>query len=702
MTDPAPLPPVAERRPNTREHHGHTLVDEYAWLAQADSPEVLAHLQAESDYARARTAHLDELTEQVLGEMRSRIVETDVSVPVLVDGWWYFVRTSEGEQYEQHCRVPDAGRRPTPTPGELVREEQVVIDGNREAAGQEFYEIGDLDISPDGRRAAVLVDLVGDERYDLQVRDIASGEVLDDVVRQGGVGLAWSADGSWLFYTRRDDAWRCHQVWRHEVGSAAEADVLVHEEPDEQYSLGIEASRDQRWLVVTSESRLTTEVHLLDLQEPTSSPRLVHPREHGLDYAVEVDGDRLLVTHNGALADFELAWTTIDAPGREHWQRVLAAGEGERVQGATALSGVTAVSLRENGLPGVRLLRRTTDGYEAGPPVERESDLTSVHVGHNPTYDASGLLLVTESWVRPRRVVELDVADGTTRLLKEQQVPGLDATAYVEERHWATADDGTRIPMSVVRRRETGPGAPGLVYGYGAYEASMDPYFSVSRLSMLDRGLVFCVAHVRGGGEMGRRWYDEGKLAAKPNTFTDFVACSRELIDSGLVAPGRLAAEGGSAGGLLIGAALNLAPELYRVVHAAVPFVDALTTMLQPELPLTVGEWEEWGDPLHDPAAFACMRGYSPYENVRAVEYPTVLASTNLHDTRVLVAEPAKWVQRLRATVTSDPAQRPVLLKVDMDGGHAGHSGRYDAWRQTAFEIAFLLSELDVTPRPRP
>ncbi|YAL84400.1 S9 family peptidase [Dermacoccaceae bacterium W4C1] len=702
-TSALPTPPRADRVPHRRTHHGDTFLDPYHWLSNAGDAAVTAHLNAENAYTEARTAHLGPLSQALFEELRSHIQETDVSVPARMGRWWYFSRTSEGSQYAVHARVADTGARPQPEPGVTLPGEQVVLDGNVEAAGRDFYELADLDLDPSGERVAFLFDVSGDERYDLVVRTVDGGVVIDDAVTGAGYGLAWSRDGRYLYYTRRDDAWRAFQVWRHEVGTDASGDVLVVQEDDELFNVGIEASRDERWLLIWHESRTTTEAWMLDLDDPQASPFVVQPRTPGLDYSVEVDDDRILVVHNAERVDFDLAWTTIDAPGREHWRPVLSGADGERMLAIAAFSSCAVLSLRTGGQAGLRVLRRTTDGYELAPTPLPRTEVYAMGVEHNPEYRTDAPRVSLTSLNTPGAVYELDPATGELTLLKMRPVPGYDAAKYTERRVWVTARDGAQVPVSLVHRTDlTADGThPGVLYGYGAYEMSMDPAFSAGRLSLLDRGVVFAIAHVRGGGELGRGWYDDGKMLAKPNTFHDFVDVTRGLIDQGWFAADRVAAEGGSAGGLLIGAVINEAPELYRAVHAAVPFVDALTTILNPDLPLTVGEWEEWGNPVQDPQVYACMRGYSPYENIRAVDYPAVLATTNLNDTRVFVAEPAKWVQALRDTITSDPARRPVLLKVEMGGGHGGHSGRYDAWRQQAFEDAFVLDALGATQRPQ-
>ncbi|WP_157063437.1 S9 family peptidase [Luteipulveratus mongoliensis] len=700
MSNSSVAPPQAKQVPVVREHHGDRFVDPYEWLRDGEDPEVIAHLEAENAFTEAQTEHLKPLTERVYTEMRSRIRETDLSVPVRMGGWWYYSRTREGEQYEIHCRAPyDAAQpRPMPAPEESVVGEQVLLDTNAEARGQEFYELGDLEVSVDSTRLALSYDVRGDERYDLEVRDIATGEVVDDAVREIGGGLVWSRSGDHLFYTRRDDAWRAHQVWRHRLGTPTAEDELVLQEDDELFSLVVETSRDERWLVVHAESRTTTEASLLDLDDPTGALRVVEPRTPGLDYSIEADGDRVLVTHNASRVDFDLAWADISAPGREHWQPLLTGADGDRIIAAHTFETYIAVSMRHGGLPVVRVLSKDQGAYGEPVDVATDGELSRVAVGSNPAYDTDVLQVVIESLLTPWAVYDLDPVTQERTLLKQREVPGYQPENYVEERLWVTARDGAKVPMSLVHHRSVVADgtAAGFIYGYGSYEVSIDPYFSALRLSMLDRGLVYAIAHVRGGGEMGRGWYDEGKLLAKKATFTDFIDCSKALVETGWVAPDRLVAEGGSAGGLLIGAVINDAPELYRAVHAAVPFVDALTTILDPSLPLTVGEWEEWGNPLKDPEVYAYMKSYTPYENVRPARYPAVLATTSLNDTRVFFVEPAKWVQVLRSTVT-DQDERPVLLRTEMAAGHGGQSGRYDAWRQAAFETAFLLDAVDAT-----
>lgn len=704
-------PPVAAQKPWTRRHHGDDVADPYEWLRDGEDPQVIAHLEAENAYAEGTTAHLAPLRQAIFDEIKHRTLETDLSVPVASGDWWYYSRTVEGSQYAIQCRAPLTDRTAVPEldPSQPLPGEVVLLDGNELAQGHEFFSLGSFEVSADHTRMAYAVDVTGDERFDVTVMDIATREVLDESVTGAGYGLAFSRDGQHLFHVAVDDAWRPHEVWRHEVGAPRDADVLVHREEDERFWMGLGTSRDERWIVLGLGSKTTSEVHLIDADDPTAPMRCVAPRREGVEYDVEPAGDHLLVVHNERQPEGDLAWAPIDATSHEQWQPLLDRAEGERFVGVDAFDDFCVLSLRADGLPTLRVLPRVArstpfvaSDYGPARSVGLDAELASVALGPVADPDTDRIRVVHESWVSPRSVLDVVVATGEQTVLKRQPVVGVDPADYEQQRTWATAPDGTQVPVSLVMRRGVRPDGsnPGLLYGYGSYEVSLDPYFSIARLSLLDRGVVYAVAHVRGGGELGRHWYDDGKMLAKGNTFTDFVAAAEHLHERGWVARDRLAIEGGSAGGLLVGAATNLAPDRFAAVLAAVPFVDALTTILRPDLPLTVGEWEEWGNPLEDPQVYAYMRGYSPYENIAPVAYPAILATTSLHDTRVYFTEPAKWVARLRE-VTRHDADRPVLLRTEMSAGHGGRSGRYDAWEQTAWEWAWLLDRIgagQVTP----
>jgi oligopeptidase B len=709
VTDPAP--PRADRRPRPRTHHGDTFADPYEWLRDKDDPEVIAHLEAENRYTEARTGHLGALTDAVFGEIKARTKETDLSVPSYVShgghregggsAYWYYSRTVEGSEYSIHCRVRATSRETPPDVEGTISGEEVLLDGNVEAEGHDFFSVGAFSVSESGRLLAYSVDTTGGERFTLRVRDLRTGEQLADEIEDTAYGVAWAGD-SHLFYTRADEAWRPYVVLRHRLGSDPAGDAAVLEEPDERFWVGVDTSRDDRWIVIGLGSKLTSEYHLLATDDPEGTPRVVAPRREGVEYDVEPAGDRLLIVHNDGAEDFVLAQAPLDASRPDQWQTVLPHQPGVRLLGVSAYASHAVVSLRRDGLTALHVLPREAAGdFGQGRDIAFTEPLHTVDAPGDAEYDTPTIRVSYTSMLTPDSVYDYSLATGELTLLK--QTPVLDdptwgpyrPEGYLQERGWATAADGTRVPLSIVRRADVPLDgmAPALLYGYGSYEISIDPTFSLARLSLLDRGVVFAIAHVRGGGELGRGWYENGKTLTKRNTFTDFVACADYLLDHGYTSTDRLAARGASAGGLLMGAVANLAPGKFRAIHAGVPFVDALTTILDPELPLTVIEWEEWGDPLHDPEVYAYMKGYTPYENVTAQAYPAILATTSLNDTRVFFVEPAKWVAALR-DVATNPAERPILLKTEMVAGHGGVSGRYKSWRETAFEYAWILDQI--------
>ena len=696
MTDPRPAVPHAPQRPRERTHHGDTVIDPYDWLRDKDDPATIAYLEAENAWAEDTTAHLADLREQIFGEIKGRTLETDMSVPLRHDRWWYYARTVEGSQYAIRCRAPLAGPDdwdpPVVTPGSPVPGEEILLDANVEAEGHDFFSMGAFSVSDDGDLLAWSVDTAGDERYTIRVRRISTGEVLPGTVTGAAAGATWSADGRYLFYVTVDDAWRPHRVWRHEVGGTGD-DVLVFEEPDERYFVGVGRTSSDKFLVIALGSKITSEIRLLDAHDPTGEFTVVWPRREGVDYTVEhvvLDGrDHLAILHNDGAINFELVIAPLKDPTDT---RVLVPGSEEvRLEGVDAFARHLVLSYRRDAT--TRLALMPIEGETIGEPAELEFDaeLFTCGLGGNAEWDPRYLRIGYASYVEPATIWDLDPATGERILRRRAPVLGdFDPADYEQHRAWVQADDGALVPLSIVCRRGTprDGSAPGLIYGYGSYEISLDPDFSISRLSLLDRGFVYAVAHVRGGGEMGRRWYDDGKQLAKMNTFTDFVAAARHLADEGWTSADRLVAEGGSAGGLLMGAVANLAPDAFAGIFADVPFVDPLTTILDPSLPLTVIEWDEWGDPLHDPEVYAYMKGYTPYENVTDQPYPKILAGTSLNDTRVLYVEPAKWVARLRE-ITG--AEREVLLRTEMSAGHGGVSGRYAAWRQRAWELAWII-----------
>jgi oligopeptidase B len=690
-------PPVARQVPSKRTHHGDTVTDEYAWLTDKDDPATIAYLKAENTYTEALTAPLNPLAETIFTEIKSRTQESDLSVPVRKGGWWHYTRTVAGKQYQVHCRravQPGEVVPPMAADGLPLAGEEVLLDGNELAAGSNFFSLGAYKLSPDQGKLAYSTDFSGDERFTLRVKDLRENRTLADEIPGTYYGCAWSADGEYLFYVTVDEAWRPFRVWRHRVGTPAGEDVKVFEEEDERFWVHVGLTRSERYVVVRTASVLTSEVLLLDAATPAAQFRVVTPRRQGVEYSVEDAGDRLLILHNDSAPDFELA--TADPASPAGWTPLIPHQQGTRLMDVDAFADCLVVYFRRDGLTRLSIYQ---DG--SSREIEFPEPLYTVSPGSNPEFTATRFRLGYQSLITPDSVYDADLASGKLTLLKRQPVlsapgqPPYDPQDYEQHREWATADDGTRVPISLVARKGTSRdgSAPCLLYGYGSYEISRDPNFSISRLSLLDRGYVFAIAHVRGGGEMGRAWYTGGKLLHKKNTFTDFVACARHLVQENWTSADRLAARGGSAGGLLMGAVANMAPDAFAAIVAQVPFVDALNTILDPSLPLTVTEWEEWGDPLHSAEVYAYMKEYTPYENVTAQAYPAIFALGSLNDTRVSYHEPAKWMAQLRATAGDVEGGGPFMLKIEMEAGHGGRSGRYDAWHEEAQVLAWIIEQ---------
>jgi oligopeptidase B len=714
-TTPPSAPPVAARRPVTTEHHGRSRTDEYDWLRDAESPEVTSYLEAENEWTAARTAHLADLRERLYEEIRVRTKETDLSVPTRNRGWWYYSRSFEGREYGASCRVPvtDEDDWTPPVPAEdaspdepALTGEEVLLDHDALAEGHSFYSVGGVTVSPDGALLAYSTDTVGNERYVLQVKDLVGHTVLDDRIEGVLGGGVWSPDGRDLYYCTVDDSWRRDKVWRHRLGTQQADDELVFAETDERFWVGLGRSRSQRFLVIASGSKNTSECRYLDTADPDAEWVVFHPRveglEYGLEHAVIAGEDVFLVLHNATGSDFELGSAPIAATPPADWTPVIAHDDGVRLEDVSAYDGHLVVQQRSGGLTQVRVLELTEGGVGDDYLVQFPQELYTVGGGGGAQFDQPTVRIGYTSLTVPSSVYDYDVRTRELTLLKQQPVRGHDPAAYEEHRLWATAEDGEQVPISLVCRKgaaEQGP-IPFLLYGYGAYELSVDPGFSIARLSLLDRGAGMAIAHVRGGGEMGRRWYDDGKLLHKRNTFSDFAACARHLVETGWTSHDRLVAEGGSAGGLLIGAVANEHGPLFGGLVADVPFVDALTSMLDASLPLTVTEYDEWGNPSDDPVAYDYIAGYAPYENVDGRGYPPILATTSIHDTRVLYVEPAKWVARLRHTASDSSGRPGVLLKTELSAGHGGVSGRYQAWRDRAFTQAWILDLMGLAEVP--
>lgn len=689
-------PPVADREDTWEERHdGERSHRPYQWMKDRDDPRLVPLLEAENAWCREQLAPLDDLRDQVYDEIVARVEEDDVSAPTPRDDWAYYARTQQGVEQRIHCRVPRGG-------DPDGAEQQVLLDENELAEPTGYCQLGALSVSPDHTRLAYSVDVDGAERFTLRIRDLDTGEDLDDVVgpEQGrplGHGVAWGSDSNHLYYTVQDESHRPFQVWRHVVGTDASQDVLVLEEPDERYWMGVGRERSGDFVVVGLGSSITSEAHLLDAHDADAQPVLVAAREVGVDYSVEHRADALWITHNADGAqDFALARVSLDdvraGRGRDAWQAVLGHRPGTRLLGVGAFAGHLAIVERADGLPRVRVWQDP----DAGSPEEAraidvgQSDAAVLGLGANAEYDTRTLRVTVDSLVRPTETIDVDLASGDHVLVKRQPVPGYDPDDYATSRLWAEAEDGERVPITIAHHRSVEPDGtnPCHVYGYGSYEITVDPDFRATRLPFLDRGVVYAIVHVRGGGALGRRWYEEGKFEHKPRTFTDTLACTDHLVATGWADADRLSLQGRSAGGLLVGATINLAPDAYAAASAEVPFVDCRATMWDASIPLTVLEYDEWGNPAQDADVDEVIASYTPTENLRDVPYPALLVTSGINDPRVAYWEPTVWVQEHRHVRSDD---RPVLLRTELGTGHFGPSGRYGRWKEEAEVIAFLL-----------
>ena len=689
-TQPAAVPspeltaPVARRELKQTPLHGTVLVDEYGWLREKESPEVTAYLNAENAYAEAFMAPLAGLREELYKEMLSHIKQTDVSVPYRDGGWWYYSRTEEGLQYPVFCRKADVDG----------AAEEVILDGNKLAEGHSFMAIGDTDVTDDGRWLAYSVDHTGFRQYTLHIKDLTTGEVLEGTVERVG-SIVWAADNRTLLYTVEDEEQkRQYQLWRHVLRSEHSTDVLVFEEEDERFNLSVGRTRDGKFLIMEAGSHTTTESRFLAADDPAGEWTLVAKREDEKEYSIDHRNGLWFIRANDRGRNFRLVTAPVDKPGRENWTELLGHRSEIMLEEVDLFDRFFVCCERENGLPHLRLWSFTENDraiqaneiqfpepvYSAFPHINREFDTRRFRYGY-------------QSLVTPSSVYEYDIETGNSVLLKQVEVPGgFDRELYASERVFATAEDGVNVPVSLVYRkdkREAGKN-PLYVYAYGSYGYSLPIGFNANRLSLLDRGVVMAYAHIRGGGDLGKPWHDAGKMMVKRNTFTDFIAAVEYLTASGYGDPSRVAIEGGSAGGLLMGAVTNLKPEIFRAVVSHVPFVDVMNTMLDASLPLTVPEYEEWGNP-NEAEYFHYMLSYSPYDNLKPGSYPAMLVKTSLNDSQVMYWEPAKYVAKLRTLKTDD---HPLLLMTNMEAGHGGASGRYDYLKEIAFDYAFLIKEL--------
>ena len=730
-----PQPPVAPRRPVTHLAHEDARPDDWHWLANRDDPAVMEYLETENAYADAVLGPTAPLQERLFEEIRARVAETDISAPTFHGGWWYWSRTVAGRQYPVHCRRADPNRSlsashvlaaaraalpgagvagdgtmpprpgpPGPLGGTAPHPGQVVLDENILAHRSEYFAVGVFDVRPDQQVLAYAVDHDGSERHTLRFRDLGSGDDLADVVEDVYYGGAWSSGCTSFYYVRPDKAMRPSQVWRHVLGTAAAAkDQLVFQEDDERFFVSVALTRSQRFVLVTCESKMASETHYLRADKERGQFTVVLARREGVEYDVDHavlpgQADTWVVRANQGpdgerLDNFAVFELPVGESRPAALKPLLPYRPSVKVESVAVFARHMLVLERSEGIEQLRAVRLADRGEHV---IAQPEPAYALSEGTNPEWDSDVIRFAYSSLVSPPASVDYDLEQRQRTTVKETTVGGgFKRADYRTERLWAEADDGTRIPVSVVCRRgqPLDGTAPCLLYGYGSYEHPVDPAFSLARLNLLERGFVFAIAHVRGGGEMGRPWYEQGRLMHKRNTFGDFVACAQRLIAGGWTSSDRLAIRGASAGGLLMGAVANMRPDLFQAVVAEVPFVDVLTTMSDESLPLTVTEWEEWGNPRDDPAAYAYMKTYSPYDNVRPVGYPSMFVTAGLNDPRVGYWEPTKWVAKLRATKTGT---NPVVLRTEMGTGHQGPSGRYDAWRDEARAQAFVLAAVGV------
>ena len=674
------LPPVAQKRTHVTRVHGRSLADDYRWLRKKDSPEVRKYLTAENDYTRAMMKPSEGLQKKLYREMLGRIKETDTEVPYKDGSYYYYSRTRKGQQYRIYCRKH----------GSLRSREEVILDLNELAKGRPYAALGALGITNDGKTLAYSTDYTGFREYTLRIRDLESAADYPDAIEKVR-SVAWAADNRTLFYVTEDEAKRACRVWRHVPGE--EKARLIYEEFDARFSVSVSDSRSKGYIFITSASATTSEVRYLPADTPTVPLRLFQPRRQGHEYYVDHGHERFYILTNDKGRNFRLATAPLQTTSESFWRELVAHREDVMLEGIDVFLRHLVLDERKDGFPRLTVMR-VDDG--ATHVISMPEPASSIYGGANAEFDTSVFRFHYQSYVTPDSVYDYDLDKKTMKLLKRREVRGpYDSSDYQVEVRQAVAADGTRVPVSLVYRKDKRRGGPQpmLLTGYGAYGYPNDVHFSSTRLSLLDRGMIYAVAHVRGGGELGKRWHDEGRMLNKRNSFTDFIACAEHLIDNGYTRPSQLVIEGGSAGGLLVAAVTNMRPDLFRAVIADVPFVDVINTMLDDSLPLTTGEYEEWGNPA-DRTYLDYMLSYSPYDNLAATDYPAMLVETSLHDSQVMYWEPAKYVARLRAVKTDF---NPLLLRTNMDAGHGGSSGRYDFLKEIAFSYAFILGVVGIT-----
>ena len=672
-------PPAAKIVPKELTIHGHTRVDNYYWLNERDNPEVVAYLEAENAYLQAVLKPTEAFQEKLYAEIVGRIKQTDLSVPYRSEGYHYYTRFEEGKDYPVYCRKK----------GSLEGAEEVLLDVNAMAEGHGYYSVTGLEVSPDNMLLSYGVDTVSRRKYTIRFKDLATGETLPDEIPVTTGSAAWAADNRTVFYTRIDDTTlRSHKIFRHVLGTPVADDVLVHEETDETFACDVFGTKSKKFLFIVSGSTLSTEYRFIPADKPLAVFKVFQPRERDLEYDVEHYRDKFYIRTNLGARNFRLMTAALDRTGKADWVELVPHRDDVLLENFVIFKGALVLQERRNGL--VRMRVMPWDRKVPEHDLDFGEETYAARIAMNPEFDTEWLRFGYTSLTTPQSTFDYNMVTREKKLLKQEEVlGGFDAANYHAERHYATARDGVKVPVSLVYRKglERNGANPCLLYAYGSYGSSTDAGFSSARLSLLDRGVVYAIAHIRGGQEMGRAWYEDGKLLKKKNTFTDFIDCAEYLVAEKFTDPGRLFANGGSAGGLLMGAVVNMRPDLFKGVVAGVPFVDVITTMLDTSIPLTTGEFDEWGNPQAK-EYYDYMLSYSPYDQVEAKAYPALLVTTGLHDSQVQYFEPAKWVAKLRVLKTD---RNPLLLWTNMEGGHGGVSGRFRRLRQTAMEYAFML-----------
>lgn len=683
MKEPTATPPIAAKKPKDLTIHGHTRGDEYFWLNDRENPEVIKYLTDENTYTKAIMADTDTFQAKLYKEMRSRIKEDDTSVPYKDNGYWYYTRYEEGKEYAIHCRKK----------GSMEGAEEILLNENELAEGHDYFSAGGLTVSDDNKWLSFSIDTVSRRLYTIHFKNLETGEILAESIPNSEGGVAWAADNKTVFYAKKDlQTLRTPEIFRHVVGTAASTDKLIFTEEDDTFNCSVWRSRSKAKIFIGSYQTVSTEYRMLDASKPEGEFVLIEPRSRDHEYSVTDFGDKLYIVTNLEAKNFRLMEAPVKSPGRKNWKEVIAHRPETLLEGVEMFKDFMVLEERTNGLSMLRIRKQST-GEEHY--VNFGEAAYTTYLSTNREFDTDKLRYGYSSMTTPWSTFEYGMATKERTLLKEQPVIGtFKKENYTTERIMATATDGTKVPISIVYRKgvKKDGSAPLLLYAYGSYGASMDAYFSSTNLSLLDRGFIYAIAHIRGGEEMGRQWYEDGKLLKKKNTFTDFIDCGEHLIKSGYTSKGKLFAMGGSAGGLLMGAVVNMRPDLWKGVVAAVPFVDVVTTMLDESIPLTTGEYDEWGNP-NVKEYYDYIRSYSPYDNVEAKEYPNMLVTTGLHDSQVQYWEPAKWVARLRDRKTGDNL---LLLHTNMDAGHGGASGRFESLKETALEFAFIFKLMGI------